>query len=79
MYPNGGNSNNDGKALYEDIKRRVTQFDEAVIRAFSGADPGIVVTLQPHDVQANTGEFRVDNKFYVLTASRYQELSWGME
>ena len=79
VYPNGGNSNNDGKALYEDIKRRATQFDEAVIRAFSGADPGIVVTLQPNDVQANTGEFRVDNKFYVLTASRYQELSWGME
>ena len=79
VYPNGGNSSNDGKALYEDIKRRATQFDEAVIRAFSGADPGIVVTLQPNDVQANTGEFRVDNKFYVLTASRYQELSWGME
>jgi hypothetical protein len=79
VYPNGGNSNNDGKALYEDIKRRATQFDEAVIRAFSGADPGIVVTLQPNDVQANTGEFRVDNKFYVLTASSYQELSWGME
>ena len=79
VYPNGGNSNNDGKALYEDVKRRATQFDEAVIRAFSGADPGIVVTLQPNDVQANTGEFRVDNKFYVLTASRYQELSWGME
>ena len=79
VYPNGGNSNNDGRALYEDVKRRATQFDEAVIRAFSGADPGIVVTLQPNDVQANTGEFRVDNKFYVLTASRYQELSWGME
>ena len=79
VYPNGGNSSNDGKTLYEDIKRRATQFDEAVIRAFSGADPGIVVTLQPNDVQANTGEFRVDNKFYVLTASRYQELSWGME
>jgi uncharacterized protein YjdB len=79
VYPNGGNSSNDSKALYEDIKRRATQFDEAVIRAFSGADPGIVVTLQPNDVQANTGEFRVDNKFYVLTASRYQELSWGME
>ena len=79
VYPNGGNSSNDGKALYEDVKRRATQFDEAVIRAFSGADPGIVVTLQPNDVQANTGEFRVDNKFYVLTASRYQELSWGME
>ena len=79
VYPNGGNSSNDGKTLYEGIKRRATQFDEAVIRAFSGADPGIVVTLQPNDVQANTGEFRVDNKFYVLTASRYQELSWGME
>ena len=79
VYPNGGNSSNDSKALYEDIKRRATQFDEAVIRAFSGADPGIVVRLQPNDVQANMGEFRVDNKFYVLTASRYQELSWGME
>ena len=79
VYPNGGNSSNDSKALYEDVKRRATQFDEAVIRAFSGTDPGIVVRLQPNDVQANTGEFRVDNKFYVLTASRYQELSWGME
>ncbi len=74
VYANGGNASNDSKALYEDIKERAAQFDEAVIRAFSGADPGIVVTLQP-----NTGEFRVDNKFYVLTASRYQELSWGME
>ena len=79
VYANGGNSSNDSKALYEDIKERATQFDEAVIRAFSGADPGIVVKLQPNDAQANTGEFRVDNKFYVLTASRYQELSWGME
>lgn len=26
---------------------------------------------------ANTGELRVKNKFYVLTASRYRESSWG--
>ncbi len=49
-------------------------FDQAVIDAFAAADTGVVV----NDVE-NTGEFRVENKFYVLCASRYLESSWGSE
>ena len=49
-------------------------FDQAVIDAFAAADTGIVT----NDVE-NTGEFRVENKFYVLCASRYLESSWGTE
>ena len=44
-----------------------------LIEAFAKAD------AESTALQANTGEFRVKNKFYVLTASRYQELSWGWE
>ena len=31
------------------------------------------------EVEACTGEFRRSGKFYVLTASRYHEMSWGLE
>lgn len=55
------------------------RFDQCVVDAFSQADPGIVI--KAHDAsgvtQANTGELRVENKFYVLTAARYQENSYG--
>ena len=80
VYANNGSN----KLTYEKAKKNATAFDAAVIKAFSKADSGIEVELQPNDidssgVRSNTGEFRVENKFYVLAASRYQELSWGVE
>lgn len=69
VYAN--NSAGDRKTLYEEYKQRTEAFDAAVIKAFADADSAAL--------RANTGEFRVKNKFYVLTASRYQELSWGWE
>ena len=82
IYANNGSK--DKKALFEEARKRTEAFDAAVIRAFSKADCGVEVVLRANDmdssgVRANTGEFRVENKFYVLTASRYQELSWGYE
>lgn len=82
VYANNGSK--DKKALFEEAKKRTEAFDAAVIRAFSKADTGVEVVLRANEmdssgVRANTGEFRVENKFYVLTASRYQELSWGYE
>ncbi len=77
---NSGESNK--KALYEAIKKRSKAFDAAAISAFANADTGVRVWHDASDfgdIRANTGEFRVENKFYVLTASRYQELSWGKE
>lgn len=71
VYANGGSVGNDRKTLFEAYKKRTEAFDAAVIEAFARADGAAI--------QANTGEFRVRNKFYVLTASRYQELSWGWE
>ncbi len=47
--------------------------DSNAIRLFQEADPGI------HEPVANTGEFRVANKFYVLCASGYREETWGDE
>ena len=69
VYANG--SSDDRKSLFETYKRRTEAFDAAVIEAFASADSAAL--------QANTGEFRVRRKFYVLTASRFQELSWGWE
>ena len=82
VYANNGSK--DKKALFEEAKKRTEAFDAAVIRAFSKADTGVEVVLRANEldssgVRANTGEFREENKFYVLTASRYQELSWGYE
>lgn len=54
-------------------RRAAEAFDSNVIRLFQEADPGI------HEPVANTGEFRVANKFYVLCASAYREQSWGDE
>ncbi len=48
------------------------QFAQALIDAFASLDGG--TALRP-----NTGELRVDNKFYVLTAAAFQQLSWGIE
>ena len=46
------------------------EFNDAVLDAFAAADTGI---LAPGD---GTGAFALENKFYVMTASAYQELSW---
>ena len=53
------------------------QFTQSLIDAFAAYDE----TVRPaaDGPVANTGELRVANKFYVLTASRYQEYSWGTE
>ena len=53
------------------------QFTQGLIDAFAELDE----TVGPAATGpvANTGELRVANKFYVLTASRYQEYSWGTE
>lgn len=66
---------------------------QAVIKAFQSADTeisvepaeeywydetGNVVQRGTVDVQ-NTGEFKVSNKFYVLTAANYLQESWGWE
>ena len=66
---------------------------DAVIQAFSRVDSEIVVeqTLvyyydeEGNEIESdsamaeNTGEFRVANKFYVLTAADYMQTSWGWE
>ncbi|MBQ6347771.1 MAG: Ig-like domain-containing protein [Clostridia bacterium] len=81
VYANG-NGATDRKAMLEAAKQRAKAFDAAAIRAFANADTGVRVRVDASDsgdTRANTGEFRVDNKFYVLTASDYNELSWGNE
>ena len=55
------------------VRRAAEAFDSNAIRLFQEADPGI------HEPVANTGEFRVANKFYVLCASGYREETWGDE
>jgi len=74
-----GNTGSEKKALYDTYKAETRAFDAAVVRAFSDADTGVVVSNGTGGLSSNTGEFRVENKFYVLAASRYQELSWGNE
>ena len=69
---------------YNTVRNAATSFDAEVIRAFSEADPGIRVRVPGRTntkgaPTPNTGELRVENKFYVLTASRYLEESWGTE
>ena len=69
---------------YNTVRNAATSFDAEVIRAFSEADPGIRVRVPGRTntkgaPTPNTGELRVVNKFYVLTASRYLEESWGTE
>ncbi len=81
VYANG-NGATDRKAMFEAAKQRAKAFDAAAIRAFANADTSVRVRVDASDsgdTRANTGEFRVDNKFYVLTASDYKELSWGNE
>ncbi|MBR2572081.1 MAG: Ig-like domain-containing protein [Clostridia bacterium] len=73
VYGNGSAAGGSGKELAK-------AFDEAVIKAFSEADPGIVEFVgEPGQIISKTGEMRISNKFYVLTASAYLELSYGWE
>lgn len=46
-------------------------FGEQVIRAFADLDEGV------EEVTAQTGELRVENKFYVLTSSAHKETTYG--
>lgn len=63
----------------------IAAFDQAAVEAFENADPGLLVDKDGNVVDkdsvdvAKIGDFRVENKFYVLTASRYQETSYGTE
>ena len=51
-------------------------FNQAVIDTFAAADPGVTVLAGDPDVPAvGYGELRT-NKFYVITASAYNEVSW---
>ena len=69
-----------GSGIYEyGEENGPSGFDAAVIKAFSAADTGIWVDEKGNgvtDLEANTGELRVANKFYVLTAARKDEYSW---
>ncbi len=67
-----------------DISAALEAFDRAAARAFADADPGVWVELDAGQLdssgaRAKTGELRIENKFYVLTASDYREDSWGTE
>ena len=85
VYANNANGvRKSNKALFEEAKQRTEAFDAAVVKAFSNAESGLKTTIQggtgdSGGPQSNTGEFRVSKKFYVLTASRYLQLSWGTE
>jgi hypothetical protein len=70
------------------MRNAAIALDNALIDAFSSADPGIRVRVSDSErrrriakgqLAPNTGELRVENKFYVLTASRYHEDSYGFE
>ena len=80
-----------GAAVYdpevpENSIEKDIEFTNSVIETFSSADPGYSETktyyfdAEGKDItlEVNTGEFR-QSKYYVLTASRYQEYSWGSE
>lgn len=54
-------------------KSSPNNFNQMVINTFAAADPGLYIT-DPDVPQVGSGELRT-NKFYVLTASAYNELS----
>ena len=53
-------------------------FNQAAISAFSDMDPGIVLPAVSKNRLRSTGSLRT-NKFFVLTAARHHELSYGIE
>ena len=65
-------SNGSGSRL-DSLAKSAEAFNARAVEVFRSADPGVVDS----DYAANTGEFRRENKFYVLTASAYREESYG--
>ena len=60
-------------------KAEAAALDAALVSAFQSADPGLPVDANGNAVfgdEANLGELRIANKFYVLTAARHNEMSW---
>ena len=60
------------------------QFAELAVKVFAEKDPGVLVRQGPESdstggLRKRSGEMRVENKFYVLAASRSTEKSYGME
>ena len=62
-----------GAAVYneDEAAAAAASLNAAAVRAFAEAEED--------GLSARTGEFRIADKFYVLTASQYQEVSWGIE
>ena len=60
---------------------RDQDFAEQAVQAFAEKDPGIRVIQQPGDssdgMRKKSGAMRIENKFYVLAASRHNETSFG--
>ena len=56
----------------EEAAAVAASLNAAAVRAFAEAE-------EEDGLSARTGEFRIADKFYVLTASRYREVSWGVE
>ena len=62
-----------------DAEYDAAQFDQLAIDAFADLDSGVEVeeVLDFSRDLPSVGEFRRENKFYVLTASRFRERSWS--
>ena len=69
----------DSETLPTEINFDPEKFNQAAVSAFSAADPGFFL---PSAVKKpslkSTGNLRT-NKFYVLTAARHHEMSYGIE
>ncbi len=55
---------------------RPEDFVKAAVKAFAGADPGIITVSEENTYQKSTGDMR-QPKFYVLAAAAHHEMSWG--
>ena len=55
------------------------RFVTKAVTAFAAQDGGVAKYHSDGTLAPNVGELRVQNKFYVLAASRHHELSWGIE
>lgn len=78
-----GNPSEENAAM-NGLRRSAEAFDRAAIDAFADADTCVEDALLrtravKGEVASNTGELRVPDKFYVLTASRYLESALGAE
>ena len=58
-------------------------FAELAVQVFAEKDPGVIIMPGPEGeaggLRKNSGEMRVENKFYVLAASRHNEMNYGYE